>query len=232
MEFRQALADLAEVRGLLAGVQRFEGYSGWAAVSSGLAAVVAGLIQQRLVPHPTGAQQQTYLIIWMVCLGVALAINYGAILAWRLRHRNAHARAQMRTVGSTILPAVVAGGILTAACVQRGFFDLLPGTWCAAYALGLFASRAMVPRDVSFVAALFVAAAAVLLLVPGIDALAWWVMPVTFGLGQIAIARSSEPIPMEQPPMSAPFAYEGLERIFHERGACPCAVACWQTPTG
>ena len=51
----------------------------------------------------------------------------------------------MRTVGLTILPAIAAGGVITLALVLRGLFDLLPGMWCATYALGLFASRAMVP---------------------------------------------------------------------------------------
>lgn len=187
MEVRQALADLAEVRGRLAGAQRFEGYSGWAAVTSGMAAVVAGLAQWKFAPHPQAAQHDLYLTIWLVCLLVALAINYGAILAWRLRNSNAYARAQMRTVGITILPAIAAGGVLTTALVQRDLFTLLPGTWCAVYALGLFASRAMVPRNVTWIAVLFGIAASALLLVPGIDPLAWWVMPLTFGFGQIAI---------------------------------------------
>jgi hypothetical protein len=187
MEVRQALADLAEVRGRLAGTQRFEGYSGWAAVTSGLTAVFAGLLQLKFAPHPDPAQYGVYLTIWFGCLAAGLAINYGAILAWRMKHRSAQAQAQMRTVGVTILPAIVVGGILTNALIAHGQFALLPGTWCAAYALGLFASRAMVPRGVTFVAVLFCAAAALLLLVPQTDPMAWWVMPITFGLGQVLI---------------------------------------------
>jgi len=187
MEVRQALADLAEVRGRLATVQRFDGYSGTAAISSGLVAVAAGIVQALLVPQPrTLADHQTYLVIWLTCLGVALAINYGAILAWSLSHRDAQARVQFRTVGMSILPAIAAGGVVTAALVSRGLDGLLPGMWCASYALGLFASRAMVPKDVVYVAVAFGAYAAVLLLWP-IDPLAWWIMPLAFGVGQIAI---------------------------------------------
>ncbi len=176
MEVRQALADLAEVRGRLATVQRFDGYSGPAAVASGVVAVAAGIVQALLAPEPvTLAARQTYLGIWLSCLGCALAINYGAILVWRARNRGPQAKIQIRTVGMSIVPAIAAGGVITVALVVRGLTDLLPGMWCATYALGLFASRAMVPRDV------------VLLLAPHIHPLAWWIMPATFGLGQIAI---------------------------------------------
>jgi hypothetical protein len=188
MEVRQAIADLAEVRDRLAKLQRFEGYSGWAAMASGFAAIAAGALQFALVPHPAGAtQQNVYLTIWLGCLVVALAINYGAILIWRTRNNGAQARVQIRTVGMTILPAIVAGGVITAALVSRGVFDLLPGLWCTTYGLGIFASRAMVPRDVAYIAAGFGAFGALLLLIPGIGPLDWWVMPAAFGLGQIAI---------------------------------------------
>jgi len=196
MEVRQALADLAEVRDRLATVQRFDGYSGRAAIASGLVAVGAGIVQGMLVPEPaTVAERHVYLAVWLGCLGCALAINYGAILAWRARNRGAQAGVQMRTVGMSIVPAIAAGGVITLALVQRGLDDLLPGMWCATYALGLFASRAMVPRDVVIVAAAFGAAAAALLLTPGIHPLAWWIMPTAFGLGQIligAIVRSED----------------------------------------
>src|ERR1700688_1323503 len=101
MQLRQAMADLAEVRGRLATVQRFDGYSAWAAIASGGLAIPAGAVQYALI----------------------------------------------RTVGMIILPAIAAGAVITLALVTRGLFDLLPGMWCATYALGLFSSRAMVPRN-------------------------------------------------------------------------------------
>jgi hypothetical protein len=188
MEVRQALADLAEVRGRLATVQRFDGYSGPAAIASGVVAILAGIVQAVLAPEPDGpAARQTYLAIWLSCLGFALAINYGAILIWRANNRGAQAKVQIRTVGMSIVPALAAGGVITLALVMRGLIDLVPGMWCATYALGLFASRAMVPRDVVLVAAAFGAVATVLLVAPHIHPLAWWIMPLAFGLGQIAI---------------------------------------------
>jgi hypothetical protein len=188
MEVRQAMADLAEVRVRLATVQRFDGYSGNAAFASGVVAILAGVVQALLAPQPSTPQaREIYLIIWLICLGCALAINYGAIVVWRTRNRGEQAGAQFRTVGMSILPAIAAGGVVTLALVLRGLTDLLPGMWCATYALGLFSSRAMVPRDVVLVAAAFGAAAAVLLLAPHIHPLAWWIMPAAFGIGQIAI---------------------------------------------
>jgi hypothetical protein len=188
MQIQQALADLAEVRGRLATVQRFDGYSSSAAIASGVAAVAAGVVQFFVVPEPRGASQaQTYFALWLGCLIVALAINYGAILAWRAHHRGRQTDAQIRTVGMSILPAIAAGGVITIAFLMRGFYDVLPAIWCATYALGLFASRAMVPRNVVFVAVAFGAFATFLLFMPHLDPLAWWVMPLAFGGGQIAI---------------------------------------------
>ena len=182
------MADLAEVRGRLATIQRFDGYSGSAAIVSGAVAVAAGFVQALLAPQPHDAvERKTYLAIWLTCLGLALAINYGAIVVWRLRNRGEQAGVQFRTVGMSIVPALAAGGVITVALLQRGLEGLLPGMWCATYALGLFASRAMVPERVVLVAVAFGAAATVLLLAARFNTLAWWIMPVAFGGGQIAI---------------------------------------------
>ena len=197
MEVRRAIADLAEVRGRMATVQRFDGYSGPAAIASGLVAIASGVAQAILDPQPRSfADHQTYLAIWLACLGFALALNYGAIVVWRLRNPGAQAGVQFRTVGMSIAPAICCGGVVTLALVWRGLDDLLPGMWCATYALGLFASRAMVPREVVIVAAAFGAAGAMLLLLPAINPLAWWIMPSVFGIGQVligAIVRADLP---------------------------------------
>jgi len=188
MEVERALADLAEVRGRLATSQRFYGYSGGAAIVSGLVAVGAGAVQFALAPHPrTTLEMRTYLTIWFACLAFALAVNYGAIMAWWAHNRNAQTRVQLKSVGASILPAIAAGGVLTAAFLTRGLDALLPGMWCTVYALGLFASRATVPIGVVHTAVAFGAVASLLLLWPGLDPLAWWVMPSSFGLGQVAI---------------------------------------------
>jgi hypothetical protein len=188
MDVSQALADLAEVRSRLAAVQRFRGLSGGAAVASGFAAVGAGLSQALAAPHPAStADKLHYVAIWTACLALSLALNYGAILVWVARHWSRRSRVELRTVGMTILPAIVAGGVFTAALIVRDMLGLLPGTWCICYALGLFASRAMAPRGTVAVAALFGACGSALLFAPATNALAWWVMPATFGIGQIAI---------------------------------------------
>jgi hypothetical protein len=188
MEVQRALADLEEVHARLAAVQRFRGLSGTAAVASGVAAMAAGAVQALTAPHPlTRAGVTSYVAIWIACLALSLALNYGAIVAWVVRHWSRRSRVELRTVGMTILPAIVAGGALTVALIEREAYGLLPGTWCIFYALGLLASRAMAPRGTVAVAALFAACGAALLFAPGTNALAWWVMPATFGIGQIAI---------------------------------------------
>ena len=188
MEVSRALADLEEVRTRLAAVQRFRGLSGGAAIASGVAAVGAGFVQAATAPHPiTQAEGLRYVAIWSACLACSLAVNYGAILLWLARNWSLRSRIQIKTVGMTILPSIVTGGLFTAAFVARDQLGLLPGMWCLCYALGLIASRAMLPPGVRWAAALFAGSGAALLFAQGNNALAWWVMPATFGLGQLVI---------------------------------------------
>jgi hypothetical protein len=188
MEVSRALADLEEVRSRLAAVQRFRGLSGGAAIISGIAAMIAGFAQWLLAAHPSSdADGMRYVSIWSACLACSLAINYGAILWWLAKNWSVRSRVQLKTVGMTILPSIVAGGLFTAVFVLRGELGLLPGMWCLCYALGLIASRAMAPPGIGWVAALFAGTGASLLFAQGNNALAWWVMPATFGLGQLVI---------------------------------------------
>jgi hypothetical protein len=188
MEVSRALADLEEVRSRLAAVQRFRGLSGGAAIASGVAAIGAGFVQAMAAPHPvTPTDGMRYVVIWSVCLACSLAVNYGAILVWLARNWSLRSRVQLKTVGMTILPSIVAGGLFTAAFVAREQLGLLPGMWCLCYALGLIASRAMAPPGTGWVAALFAGSGAALLFAPGNNALAWWVMPATFGIGQLVV---------------------------------------------
>lgn len=189
VEIERALSDLAEVRDRLVRVQRFEGYSALAAVASGLGALIAGYVQARVAPLPTTAiSLHAYVVIWMSCLAVALALNYGAAAIWMLKHRGPAAASGFRTAARSIAPSVILGGLLTVALIDRNAYALLPGTWFALYSLGLYASRDVIPRATVLVTVGFAVMAALFLVSPLQHvALAWWVMPLGFGVGQVAV---------------------------------------------
>jgi hypothetical protein len=189
LELQQALSDLAEVRDRLVRVQRFEGYSAVAAIASGFAALAAGYVQLQAAPLPLRIDAlHRYVMIWMACLAVALALNYGAVGIWLWKHRGPGALSGFRTAARSIAPSVVLGGLLTVALIDRSAYSLLPGTWFSLYSLGLFASRDVIPRS-TFAITLGFAALAALFLVSPLQsvALSWWVMPLGFGLGQIGV---------------------------------------------
>ena len=185
---QQAAADLAEVRLRLASVQRFPGFSGVAAAASGAAGLGAGLIQALSSPHPQSAHElHLYLSVWLSTVALALGLNYGAVGMWLLRNHGRHAVEQSRLAAVALLPSLIFGGTLTVAIVEAGAWHLLPGVWYGAYAVGLFASRTLVPPGVLTVAGAFGVAAIALLLPFSTFSLSWWVMPLGFGLGQIVI---------------------------------------------
>lgn len=187
-ELERALLDIAEVRDRLATTQRFKGYSAVAAVLSGVLALIAGVIQALAVPMPHGAHQdRIYFAIWFVCAAAAAIVNYGAIAHWFVSDESARDRWQTRTVGLSILPALVLGGALSFALLSNNAVALLPGIWYGCYAVGLFASRWMVPRGVLPLAVVMLAVGIGLLFVQPSIALAWWVLPAGFGSTQIAI---------------------------------------------
>jgi hypothetical protein len=189
MELQRALSDLEEVRDRLARVQRFEGYSGPAAAASGAAAIAAAFIQQQIAPLPrTPEALHAYGVIWIACLAVALVLNYGAVAVWALKNRGPAAESQFRTAARSIAPSIVLGGALSLALAEHSAYSLLPGTWFALYAIGLFASRSVIPASTIGVTYGFGALALIFLVTPLAPlALAWWVMPLGFGIGQLGI---------------------------------------------
>jgi hypothetical protein len=189
MELERALSDLAEVRDRLVHLQRFEGYSGPAAAASGIVAIAAGIVQSRTVPSPSTTQElHLYLVIWLGCLATALLLNYGAVVAWLIKHRAPGAKSRFRSAALSIAPSVLMGGALTLALIDHAQYALLPGTWFAFYAIGLFASHGVIPNSAIGIAFGFALLALLFLATPLTEvALAWWVMPLGFGIGQTGI---------------------------------------------
>jgi hypothetical protein len=190
-DLERALADIAEVRERLGHVQRFKGYSGFAAAVSGGFAVIAGIIQALVVPHvQTMHQGHLYFAIWFVCCAAAMLLNYGAIAHWYVNDATARERWHTATVGLAIFPALVLGAILSFALLRANLYAFMPGVWYGCYGVGLLASRTMLPRAVVPIAAAFMIGGMSLLFVPPEVALSWWVLPLGFGAGQLAIGLS------------------------------------------
>ncbi len=187
-DLERALLDIAEVRERLATTQTFKGYSGLAAAISGVLALVAGGVQAYLVPGVVDAHgARIYFAIWLICCAASIIVNYGAIAHWFARDVSARDRWQTRTVGLSILPALVLGGALSAILLRIGHVELLPGAWYSCYGVGLFASRTMIPRSVVPLAMVFMLAGCALFFAPPEIALQWWVMPIGFGAIQLFI---------------------------------------------
>lgn len=187
-DLERALADIAEVRERLGHVQRFKGYSAFAAALSGGFAIAAGIVQAVIVPHVrTTHEGHLYFALWFACCSAAVLVNYGAIAHWYVNDATARERWHTATVGLAILPALVLGAILSFALLRADLYAFMPGVWCGCYGVGLLASRTMLPRAVVPIAAAFMIAGMGLLFVPAPIALSWWVLPAAFGTGQLAI---------------------------------------------
>lgn len=187
-DLERALADIAEVRERLGHVQRFRGYSAAAAMASGVLAVAGGILQALLLPHAAGAQQaREYFALWFCVCAASMIVNYGAIAHWFVNDASARERWQTATVGFSILPSIAVGAALSFAMLRAGLPGFLPGIWCACYGAGLFASRTTLPPAAVAVSTVFLAAGIALLFAPAALALAWWVLPLTFGAGQLVI---------------------------------------------
>ena len=174
-DLERAMLDIAEVRDRLAMTQRFGGISGVAAIASGCFAIAAGVLQVLFVAVPSsGYEHRIYASIWLVCGTAAMIVNYASIAHWFVSDTSVRDRWQTRTVGLAILPAIALGAGSRSRWSAR-WFPYLPGVWYGCYGVGLFASRMMLPRDVSTDRRVFLAGRNRAALCAVSIALAWWV---------------------------------------------------------
>jgi hypothetical protein len=186
MELRDALTQIEEIRLRLAEAELFRGYRAGPAAVSGLLAATAAAVQGVVLPEPAG-WVPAYLAFWF---GVALLSVLAAGLGMLARGPTPTRAATWAAVGQ-LLPALLAGVLVTAALVPQGpdAAALLPGLWQVLFGLGLFASARFLPRPVAVVAAFYlICGAAVLALARGPHAFSPWAMGLPFGLGQLAAA--------------------------------------------
>jgi hypothetical protein len=189
MELREALTQIAEIRQQMARGQVFRGYRAATTAFSGLVALLVGVVECWAAP---ALLPGTFVLPWVVAAGLCILV-VGIEMVIRTRRSQSHLQRQLTLLAvEQFMPSVVAGGMVT--WVICGFLPalvwMLPGLWMVLFALGVFASARLLPREV-FAAAGFYLLAGVTTLIAGRNA------PVTllnvymgsvFAVGQGAIA--------------------------------------------
>ncbi len=184
IERQAARGDLFEIRRMLARAGAFDGYRAAPVAWSGALALVAGLVQRLLAPAPLA-----FVALWIAAAAVSFAINvYGIARTYGASPRHWE-RSLAFAALLDLMPAIVAGSVLTAVLVARGSVELLPGIWMILYGSGVMVSRRHVPRACAWIGLAYVAAGGVtLLLLPAATALRADVMAGAFGVGQLLLA--------------------------------------------
>ncbi len=194
MELREALLQIAEIRQQMAVGTMFRGYRAATTAFSGVVAIATGIIQCFLIPGGGDNCGPTFVLLWVGAAVVSLMV-VGMEMAIRSRRWASQVQRQLTLLAvEQFTPSLVAGGLLAWV-----FYDylpaeiwMLPGLWMILYALGVFASARLLPRAVFGVAAYYLLAGILVLLLSHYASGGWrlspWLMAGTFGGGQMATA--------------------------------------------
>lgn len=190
MELRDALSQIAEIRDRVAAAERFRGYRAAPLALSGGFAVLAALLQPRLLSDPT-ADLIGYLALWLTTALFGAGVCASGV--W-LRHRHGDdPLAKQRTwlAVSQFVPCLAAGGLVTLVIARHlpDHAKLLPGLWQVFFSLGVFASARLLPKAIVGVGVFYLlAGTANLMLATGPTAFHPWAMGLPFAVGQLATA--------------------------------------------
>lgn len=189
-DLRQALSDIAEIRGRIVASTTFRGLGPVALAATGVLALAVAFAQSLLLPDPDTAPL-TFFGDW-IATGVLSTGIIGFEMLRRLRRTHAGLADDMiLNAAQQFLPSLIAGAMLVPvlAWFAPDALWMLPGLWEILVGLGIFAFARSLPGPVSLAAAwYFVAGFAVLMLTATTRELSPWVMGIPFAGGQLLMA--------------------------------------------
>jgi len=190
-DLNRALTDISVIREQLARGTEFRGYGPVALAATGILALTVAGAQALWLREPA-AHVHLYVWLWVATAAVSLVVIGTETIQ---RSRRAHgdlAVPMLQSAVEQLLPAIVAGGLLTVALLQVAPPSLwmLPGLWQIVFSLGVFASCRFLPRPM-FLAGVWYLACGLgcIALVPPEQRFSPWVMGIPFGVGQLMVAR-------------------------------------------
>jgi hypothetical protein len=185
----RALTDIKAMRSQMARGTEFRGYGPAAFAATGVLAIAAAFAQARWIEAPA-SQMTAYLALW-----IATAIVSGIIISIDVvtRSRRVHsglADEMIQSAAEQLLPAIVAGGLLTVVIFHFApdSLRLLPGLWQIILSLGIFASCRSLPTPFVVVGVWYVGAGLVCVSLASGSEFSPWAMGIPFGIGQLLAA--------------------------------------------
>ena len=194
MELREALRQISDIRACVARGEVFRGYRSLTVGFSGVVGIVTAWLQSRWLAGASGdsiAELNDFLMLWVGAASISVLV-VAAELCWRAHVAGPGLSREMtRLAVEQFLPCVVVGALLTVSIAryapQSGW--MLPGLWAFVFALGVFASARVLPRQVFWIGSYYVACGCLCLQWgQGDQAFSAWQMGVTFGGGQLLSA--------------------------------------------
>src|SRR2546421_9168389 len=170
----RALDNLRYIRQTMERAGSFTAVPGWGQVGVGVTALVAALLAAR---QPT---PELWLVTWLGEAIVALAIGGWTMVRKAYAVNDPILSGPGRRAGLSLLPPMVAGGLLTVALYRAGLWQALPGTWLLLYGAGFVTGGAFSVRITPVRRLCLTRLGAVALLGPA----AWgnWLMAAGFGM--------------------------------------------------
>ncbi len=188
MNVSRALDQIAEIHQQLAKSEVYRGYRPLPLALSGVAGLVAAIVQ----PRALGANDPIgFVLYWTTVAVISGAIASSEILYNYVVHEDTFARRRTRRVVAQLAPALAAGAVLSVTFVRLSpaLVAVLPGLWSLFFGLGVFASRPYLPRATGVVALFYFVAGLALLWVANTDVpRTAFAVGGTFGTGQLLAA--------------------------------------------
>ena len=188
MDVQDALAQISEIRQHLFRTTVFRGYRAATTAFTAAVAVAAAAVQASFVDP---RDRQAVLSIWLAAAALSLLVVGVEVAARCVLRAGAVQREQAFSAMRQLVPCLVGGALLTYVIetyVTNAFW-MLPGLWAILFSLGLFSSRPMLPRGVTFVAAYYLLTGLCAIVQAAHDRVfSAGAMAVSFGVGQALAA--------------------------------------------
>lgn len=190
MNVRDALSQIADIRQQVARAQSFRGYRAATTAMTGLIAIVTALVHVSIAPPGHGLRVDHYLYLWFAAAMLSLAI-VGSEMWLRVRRSGSEMQRDLTLAAvEQFTPALVTGLLLTIVITEFAWENvwMLPGLWMVLFAMGIYASRRVLPRFSSAVAGFYLLAGLTVLAMHRDAGMRPWVMGSVFGVGQLMAA--------------------------------------------